>query len=173
MHFLCTWQSSAHANSARHSQGSPTWGSHSLPSTACVSPHRFLWCTCRHKPVPRMLLGPTSGHSSVLQAPSVYYGERRNRWFPPNFEIFKPWGWMNQKLRIFCCCCCIFFFLFSYSFFFLQTGYIFKTCHPQTAWNTKVSALFLSTDIIWNHLKGQIICPLISQTARVDISGSF
>lgn len=171
MRFLCTWQSSAHANSARHSQGSPTWGSHSLPSTACVSPHRFLWCTWRTYASTQNAPGPYLCHSSVLQAPSVYNGERRNRWFSPNFEIFKPWGWKNQKLRIFLLL--YLFLFFFYSFFFLQTGYIFKTCHPQTAWNTKVSALFLSTDIIWNHLKGQIICPLISQTARVDISGSF
>lgn len=64
-------------------------------------------------------------------------------------------------------------FFLSFFFSFLQMSCIFKTRHPQTVWNTQVSALFPSTDIFWNQLKAQIIHPLIRQTASVDIVGSF
>lgn len=138
-------------------------------------------CLCEPIEIPLVCMAdicqyPESSQASIT---ALFYrhqvfimGKEELCWFSPNFEIVKPWGWMNQKLRIFFVVAVLFFPFFN-SLFFLQTGYIFKTCHPQTVWNTKVSALFLSTDIIWNHLKGQIICPLISQTARVDIFASF
>lgn len=169
--FGCTWQRCAHANSSKHGQGSPTGAItrfHQLPVWAHPDPSGLHG---RHMPVPRMLPGPASITALFHRHQVFIMGKEELSWFSPNFEIFKPWGWMNQKLRIFFVVAVLFFPF--YSLFFLQTGCIFKTCHPQTVWNTEVSALFLSTDIIWNHLKGQIICPLISQTARVDIFGSF
>lgn len=55
----------------------PDWGYHSLPSTACVSPSRSLWSAWQTYASIQNAPGPCLHHSAVLQAPSVYNGERK------------------------------------------------------------------------------------------------
>lgn len=112
--------------------------------------------TCQY-PECSWALPPSQQH---LGAQVSGMGKEDLCWFPPALKCSTLRMNESETLR-----------LFIYpNFFVLQIGYIFKACHPQTFWNTKMSGMLC---LIWNHLKGQIICPLISQVARVDIFGSF
>lgn len=78
---------------------------------------------------------------------------------------------MNQKRQRFFF---VLFLSFFYSLFFFSKLAAFSKCATHKLCETlKCLLCFYQQLIIWNPLKGQIICPLINQTATVDVFGPF